>query len=115
MFGSLNLNSLLSGSHTAFKTRERMPFSEKERELNAVNEHILGSIGIGILRKIRTQALEEKNPIVRHKLLNEAHALSTQMAEVILHLSLADKPIEIDKSFVDKLHTLSETYRDQIA
>jgi len=102
MFNPNKFEMMLGGSHVSFKQRERPPLSEEERELKLENEGKLQE-GIGILRKLRTRALEEHDPIVRQNILKEAHQFSDQMAEVILSQTLSEKPSQIDPSFLETL------------
>lgn len=105
---------VLGGSHVGFKKRERPPFSKEESELKLENERYLGR-GIEVLRKLRTRALEEKDPEIRQDILSEAHQFSDQMAEAILKQSLSDKPEEINDSYLEKLQDNENNYAGQDA
>lgn len=113
-FNPNNFEMMLGGSHVAFKKRERPPLSDQENELKLENERMLRE-GIGILRKLRTQALEEKDPALRQKYLVDAHQFSSQMADVIISQSLNDKPSPIDPLFFKALQTAQEEHKDKDA
>lgn len=106
-----NFERILRGSHPAFKKRERPPLSEQENELSLENKRRLQE-GIGILRKLRTQALEEQDPVLRQNYLREAHQLSSRMADVIIEQVLGDRPSPIDPAFAAVLQKAREEYRD---
>ncbi|MFA4833795.1 MAG: hypothetical protein WC619_03025 [Patescibacteria group bacterium] len=105
---------MLSGSFVNFKKRERPPLSEPEREFKLKNEKKLKE-GIGVLRKLRTQALDEEDPAEQQNILEEAHQLSSKMAEVILSQSLGDKPSPIDPSFLETLRQARSKHVDKDA
>ncbi len=113
-FNPINTELMLSGSHTRFKKREQPLLSEQENELKLTNKRILQE-GIIILRKLRTQALAEQDPVVRQQFLVEAHHFSSQMAEVIINQALQDKPSAIDSAFLELLQKARETYGDKEA
>jgi len=113
-FNPNNFEMMLGGSHVAFKKRERPPFSEQENELRLENERRLQE-GIGILRKLRTQALEEQDPTLRQNYLVEAHQFSSQMADVIISQALNDKPSPIDPVFLEELQKAREEHKDKDA
>lgn len=109
-----NFEMMLGGSHVGFKKRERSPLSDQEREAKLENERKLQE-GIGVLRKLRTRALEEQDSIARQNILKEAHQFSVQMAEVILNQALGDKPSSIDPSFLETLQRARSEHADQDA
>ena len=111
VFGNpLNLETMLSGSHVAFKSRQRAPLSDSEQQLKYGNERTLQR-GIYILRKIRTLALAEKDSVTPQAALNKAHQLAEQMGEVILNLSSYDKPVQISTSFLEMLSRMESRYK----
>jgi len=116
VFGTnpINLETMLSGSHVAFKSRERVPLSDSEQELKYGNERTLQR-GIYILRKLRTLALAEQDSIKQQSALIEAHQLAEQMAEVILNLSSSDKPVQIGPSFLEIQSRMESKYKPQDA
>lgn len=114
IFNSNNFEMMLGGSHVGFKKRERPPLSEQERELELENKRRLQE-GIGILRKLRTQALEEQNPVACQKILKEAHQFSDRMAEIIICQALEEKPFPIDPSFLETLQQARSEYANQDA
>ncbi|MDD4900741.1 MAG: phosphoribosyltransferase family protein [Patescibacteria group bacterium] len=113
-FNSMSFESMLSGSLVAFKKRERPPLTEQEKEFKLENERKLQG-GIGILRKLRTQALAEQDPSLRQNYLEEAHEFSTQMADVILNQALSEKPSPISPVFLEELQKKKEEYADKDA
>ena len=113
-FNPKNFDTILGGSHVAFKKRERPPLSDQENELKLENKRMLQE-GVGILRKLRTQALEEKDPVLRQNYLVEAHQFSSQMADVIISQSLNDKPSPIYPSFLNALQKAREEHKDKDA
>lgn len=114
IFNSRNIEMMLGGSHVSFKERKHPPLSEDERELKVENERKLQE-GIGILRKLRTRALEEQDSIIRQNILKEAHQFSNQMAEVILNQALGAKPSQINPSFLETLQQARSDHADQDA
>jgi hypothetical protein len=114
VFSPGNFESMLSGSHVAFKTLARQPLSEQERELQLGNERALRS-GIWILRKLRTHVLQEQDQGACQSILKEAHEFSGQMAKVILDQALGDKPSQINPSYIEILRQLQHRYTDQDA
>jgi len=108
IFGPTNIESLLGGSLVRFKERKRS-LSEEEREYKQANERRLNG-GIDILRKMRTQALEEVDPALCQAALQEAHQLSEQMAEVILDQVIGEKPSPIDAGFLETLSKLKDEH-----
>ena len=105
-------NSLLSGSCVSFKTLQRPPLSDIENEVKLKNEKTL-AIGIRILRKLRTLALNEKNPVLCQEILRKAHQFSHQLAVGIINQAFKEKPSPIDNSLIEILHNLSQEYIEQ--
>ena len=105
---------MLSGSHVTFKKRERPPLTEQENEFRLENERRLKR-GIGILRKLKTQALAEENPGMRQDCLKEAHQFSAQMADVIFNQALSEKPSQINPVFLEELQNKKWEYSDKDA
>lgn len=105
---------MLSGSHVAFKKRERPLLSEEENELRLENQRRLQE-GISVLRKFRTQALEGQDSFLRQSYLAAAHQFSSQMADVIINQSLNDKPSPIDPVFLEELQKALEEHKDKDA
>lgn len=105
---------LTDGSRVKFKKRERSPLSGKESEFKLENEEKIAE-GIAVLRKIKNQALEEQDPILRQKILREAHDFSSRMAEVILDQACGDKPVPIDSSFLETLEREQINFQGQCA
>jgi len=115
VFGfSLDAESLLGGSHVAFKKRERPRLLKQEQVLKYKNEETLKQ-GIRALRRLRTQALAEEDLINQQTFLNEAHQLSEQMAEVIITLASNDKPSQIDPTFLETISGMESRYKHQDA
>lgn len=109
-----SFNDLLSGSHVAFKAMERPVYSETERELDLENKRKLQEC-IGILRKMRTSALETPSIELQQKFLKEAHELSEQVAEIIIDLSPRESPVPIEEEFKTKLVQLKDELKEQDA
>jgi hypothetical protein len=109
-----NFETMLSGSHVDFKKRERPPLSEHENELKLENERKLQE-GIEILRKLRTQALEEQESSLQQSHLKEAHQFSSQMADVIMSQALNDTPSQIDPAFLSVLQKAQDEYKEKDA
>lgn len=114
VFNPEKLEMMLSGSHVNFKKRERPPLSEEESKLKKENERKLEE-GIGVLRKLRTKALEEQDVAARQGFLKEAHQFSSQMAEVIIGQALNEKPSQIDPAFQTLLEKSRLDYRNHDA
>jgi len=111
-FNSLTLESMLSGSNTAFKTRERPTLSEQEYKSKLKYQRNLEK-GIYLLRKLKGRALEENDDIIRQNVLKEAHQLSTQMAEEIIDKASKNKPSQIDSSLLQTMSEMEIKYTNQ--
>lgn len=109
-----NFETILGGSNGDFKKRERPHLSEYENEFKLENERRLQE-GITILRKLRTQALEEQDPALRQNHLREAHQFSSHMADVIINQALNDKPQQIDPAFLEVLQKARDEHREKDA
>lgn len=107
-------DSLLGGSHVAFRKMERPEYSESERQLDLENKRKIQE-SIGILRKIRTSALETSNQEDRQKLLIQAHEFSGQVAQIIIDLATKEKPIRLEIEFQEEIAKLKEEHAEQDA
>jgi len=114
IFNSFTLETMLGGSHVAFKSKEHQPLSGQEQELKYADQRRLQD-GIYVLRKLRTQALGEPDATARQNALTKAQGLSTRMAEVILTQASVDKPSQIEPSFLEALAEIKSRYEHQEA
>lgn len=113
-FFKQSFNSLLSGSHVAFKAMERPVYSEPERELDLENKRKIQE-SIGLLRKMRTSALETSDQKEQQSYLKEAHELSDRVAQIIIDLCAKESPVPLEAAFQEKILKLNETHAEQDA
>lgn len=107
-------DSLLGGSHVAFKKMERPKYSETEREVDLENKRKIQE-SIGILRKMRTSALEASNQEERQKFLKEAHEFSGHIAGTIIDLATKETPTPLEVEFQEEITKLKEAHAEQDA
>lgn len=109
-----SFETLSGGSHVAFKKMERAEYSETERELDLENRRRIQEC-IGILRKMRTSALETQDKEDQQRFLKEAHKLSDEVSDIILDLAQREKPIPLEEGFKEEISKLKEEYIQQDA
>jgi hypothetical protein len=114
-FFNIGSKSMMNGTRAHFKSREKPELTSVEREIDVENKRIVQE-SISILRKLRTAALETGDQGKQQELLKQAHDFSTEVAEMIIDLSLKGQPVRIiEHQFTKRIDALKAEYKDQDA
>ena len=110
MFKS-SFENLMGGSHVSFKKLERRQYSDEEKEIDYENKRTLQE-SIYLLRRMRTGALQTFDVEKQQQLLEQAHQLSEQTAQIVLDLVARDEPVAVGAEFKEVLSELQEKYSE---